>query len=202
MEHTLYINLLHRTDRKEECENEFKPLNVDAVRVEAISHPNGALGCSLSHIKCIQLAKKNKWSRVCICEDDIMFTDPSALLASLDLFLKSGIHWDVLLLGANIAPPYSKVTDHWMKVSNAQTTTGYIVNEHYYDTLLENFMVGVSNKYPIDIYWKVLQRDDWYILLPLSVTQRPSYSNIENRMVNYTAAMLNDKMYLNTSSIK
>jgi GR25 family glycosyltransferase involved in LPS biosynthesis len=195
MEHTLYINLSERTDRKEQVENEFKSVHIDAYRVNAISHVNGALGCSLSHIKCIQIAKEQKWSCVCICEDDIMFTNPVLLMESLELFLKSGVPWDVLLLGSNIAPPYSNVTDHWMKVSNAQTTTGYIVKEHYYDKLLENFQEGITRKYPIDIYWKLLQqKDNWYILLPLSVTQRPSYSNIEKRMVNYTNAMLNDKI--------
>ena len=192
MDHTLYINLSDRTDRKEQVEHEFTQLNVPFERVDAIAHFKGSIGCTLSHIKCVQMAKERNWSQVCGCEDDIMFTNPSLFKKNLELFLKSEIEWDVLLLGANIAPPYQNICPFCMQVYNAQTTTGYIVKEHYYDTLLDNFRT--SNQRPIDIHWKQLQqKDKWYILLPLTVVQRPSYSNIENRMVNYTNAMLNTK---------
>lgn len=192
MDHTLYINLSDRPDRKEQVEHELTQLNATFTRIEAVPHQKGSVGCTLSHIKCIELAKENNWPHVCVCEDDIMFTNPTLFKTKLALFLKSDITWDVLLLGANLAPPYTNATPFCMKVYNAQTTTGYIVKEHYYDTLLENFYASL-NKSPIDIYWKKLQKDQWYILMPLTVVQRPSYSNIENRVVNYTNAMLNTK---------
>ena len=43
----------------------------------------------------------------------------------------------------------------------------------------------------IDKYWFNLQsKDRWYLIIPLTVTQREDYSDIEKRPTNYTPAML------------
>ena len=55
---TLFINLEHRKDRLEHASREFKKMNIDAERVDAIKHNVGAIGCSMSHIKCLEIAKK------------------------------------------------------------------------------------------------------------------------------------------------
>jgi hypothetical protein len=49
----------------------------------------------------------------------------------------------------------------------------------------------LTSRYAVDVYWKSLQkRDNWIIPLPLTVTQLSTYSNIENRVVNYDTFML------------
>jgi len=204
MHHVFYINLKHRVDRMHQAETQFKSMGVTAERVDAIPCRNGAIGCALSHIKCIELAKERRMPYACICEDDILFLDPEKTKQSVSNLLTS--KWDVMLLGANIAPPYFKINNQCMTVRNAQTTTGYIIKQAYYDTLLQNIRTGISGLllyqnpkvYAIDIYWKKLQKlDRWIILLPLSVVQRPDYSDIEGKHVNYTTYMLSDKSFLN-----
>lgn len=37
----------------------------------------------------------------------------------------------------------------------------------------------------IDIYWKKLQNDKWYVTNPVLGYQRESYSDIEKRITNY-----------------
>jgi hypothetical protein len=45
--------------------------------------------------------------------------------------------------------------------------------------------------FAIDKYWFTLQsKHDWYLLTPLTVTQREDYSDIEKRATNYSRAML------------
>ncbi len=207
MDNIVYINLKYRIDRKNHAEKQFLKLGVNAIRVDAINKMDGAVGCTMSHIKCIEMAKQNNWSTVCICEDDILFTNPDLFKSQLKRFLQSDIKWDVLLLGANLAPPVDK-HEFYLKVYNAQTTTGYIVSQHYYDTLLKNFKEGLEfltkgiNKksYAIDMYWKQLQiQDNWFILHPLSVVQESTYSDIEGTFVNYSKYMLDDKSNINTS---
>jgi len=45
--------------------------------------------------------------------------------------------------------------------------------------------------YAIDKYWfQLQQRDKWYLVIPLTVTQREDYSDIEKRATNYSRAML------------
>lgn len=51
------------------------------------------------------------------------------------------------------------------------------------------------NKYAIDMYWIQLQKKDtWIIVVPLTVTQIESYSDIEKQHVNYAPAMLHYKV--------
>ena len=45
--------------------------------------------------------------------------------------------------------------------------------------------------YAIDKYWFNLQSiHKWYLIVPLTVTQREDYSDIEKRPTNYTPVML------------
>lgn len=201
LEHTLYINLEQRRDRREHAEAEFKKLGVHAERVNAVKLEACSVGCTLSHIKCIKLAKERKYEQVFICEDDITFTNPELFKEQLTKFYENDdILWDILIIGGNNIPPFQKVESYCARIFNCQTTTGYIIKESYYDTLLANFKESADNliKYPerkrefaIDIYWKRLQiQDFWYMLMPSTVTQYESYSDIEKRYVNYEFLLL------------
>lgn len=208
IKNTLYINLSSRVDRKQHVENELAKIGVPYERFNAIKLPNGALGCSMSHLKCLQIAKEKKWSHVFICEDDIQFLDPELFKKKLDTFLKSHINdWDVLLVAGNNMPPYIPIDDTCVQVKQCQTTTGYIVKQHYYDTLIANFKLGIQGLmrephkhviYAIDKYWFFLQQQDrWFLIVPLTVVQRTDYSDIEKKMVNYKRIMTDlDKTHL------
>jgi GR25 family glycosyltransferase involved in LPS biosynthesis len=201
LNHILYINLDHRTDRKEHLIGEFKKLGIEhAQRFPAIRMQAGNVGCTLSHIRCLELAKSRKWPYVCICEDDITFTNSAVFLESLRKFAESDISWDVLVLGGNNAPPFTPINNYCVRVQNIQTTTGYIVTKEYYDVLLANFKEGLDRlmrepekkkQFSLDIYWKGLQfRDRWYCLIPLTVIQYYDYSDIEEKVMDYSGMML------------
>lgn len=201
MDNTLYINLAHRKDRKEHIEKQFVSLGVESTRIEAIECVQGAIGCAMSHVKSLEYAKEQGWPTVCICEDDIEFTNPVLFKQQLHDFLNNFTVWDVLLLGTNMGPPFNKEKGCF-RVRNAQTTTGYIVKNHYYDTLIACFRKSIGclihdynpKLYAIDIQWKYFQEKDiWYVLDPLTVIQRADYSDIEKRDVCYGNAMLHSK---------
>ena len=200
-ENILYINLDHRTDRLEHVKQEMEKMGfINAERFPAIKLQAGNAGCTVSHIKCIELAKQRNWSQVFICEDDITFTNPNQFMDSSKKFVDSNIQWDVLVIGGNNCPPFQQIGDFCAKVQNIQTTTGYIVKQHYYDILLNNFKEGLTNlirepalkkQYSLDIYWKQLQIvDKWFVLTPLTVIQYYDYSDIEERVVDYSHLML------------
>ena len=65
---TLFINLEHRNDRLEHATEEFKKIGIKAERVDAIKKDAGAVGCTMSHIKCLEIAKKRNYDYVFICE--------------------------------------------------------------------------------------------------------------------------------------
>jgi GR25 family glycosyltransferase involved in LPS biosynthesis len=202
-DHTIFINLDSRVDRLVQVKAELLQWGIqNPERFNAVKTAKGAIGCTLSHIKCLELAKERNYPHVFICEDDIHCVDIPRMRAQLDEFYKAspGDTWDVLILGGNNAPPYRLLNDGLMQVYNCQTTTGYIVKQHYYDKLIANFREGIQHlmrnpanhrEFAIDMYWKRLQQQDrWFMLVPLTITQRASYSNVEERDVDYTKMML------------
>jgi glycosyl transferase family 25 len=196
-----YINLEHRTDRNSHIISQLNSVGlVNFERFNAIKHENGAIGCSMSHLKCLELAKERKYDHILICEDDTTFLNSEVFINSINNFFLKNIKWDVLLLGGNNQPPYNYIDETCIKVSHCQTTTCYIVREHYYDTLIDNFKLGLlqlknepskHSIYAIDMYWTLLQKqDNWLLLTPLTVIQREDYSDIQKINVNYKSEMV------------
>jgi glycosyl transferase family 25 len=209
IKHAFYINLENRTDRKEYVEEQLKSIGINAERFNAVKMENGAVGCSLSHFKCLEIAYKNNWDHILICEDDITFLNPELFKTQLNTFLKNRqkTEWDVILLGGNNIPPYKVIDDTCVQVTRCQTTTGYIVNGHYIKKLMENVKLGIQNlvrnpsfhqKFAIDKFWFYLQnKDKWFLITPLTVTQKPGYSDIEKKETNYNNLMTDlDKLFL------
>ena len=85
-QHTLYINLDERPDRRNHVENELRNLGITGERFPAKKTTDGAVGCSLSHIECLQIAKRNNYPQVFICEDDIQFLQPDLLTHNIERF--------------------------------------------------------------------------------------------------------------------
>lgn len=209
LKHTLFINLDHRPDRLTHAAAEFNKIGIDGIveRFPGILTTAGNVGCTLSHIKCLEIAIERNYPHIFICEDDITFTNPPLFMENLTKLYQSGIEWDVLVVGGNTVPHFSKINDYCVRTFNVQTTTGYIVKQHYYNTLLQNFREGIQlllknphrkAEFCIDIYWKKLQQQHmWILLMPLTVTQYEDYSDIEKRVVNYHNIMLDfEKKYL------
>ena len=199
MDHILYINLHKRPDRKDHVEQQLQQLGYTGTRMEAVECVQGAIGCGQSHIQCLEYAQEQNWPYVCIMEDDITFTNPTLFKSQLRTFLSRVKQWDVLLLGTNMGFPFQQHKGY-LRVFNAQTTTGYIVKKHYYSVLLDTFKKSVRqlqqeytpSLYAIDIQWKSLQgAGHWYVLFPLTIVQREDYSNIEETRVNFIHHMLN-----------
>lgn len=200
IKHAFYINLLSRPDRKHHVEGQLQSIGINAERFNAIKMPNGAIGCSMSHLKIIETAKANDWDHVLIVEDDILFTNPHLFVRQFNKFLSNHKDFDVVLIAGNNLPPYKTIDDSCVQVTHCQTTTGYLVQKHYYDILIKNYKDGIlllmkepakHFVYAIDKFWLNLQAiHNWYLIIPLTVTQREDYSDIEKRPTNYTHVML------------
>jgi glycosyl transferase family 25 len=201
IKHAYYINLERRTDRKEHVTNQFNQLGIPVSRFNAIQMKNGAIGCSMSHLKLLQSAVLNDFEHILIVEDDIKFLDPELFKTQFNKFIEvHGNNWDVILFAGNNVPPYKKIDDTCIKVTRCQTTTGYLVNGHYIKTLMQNVKQGLTNllnrpddrkQFAIDIFWFNLQlKDRWFLITPLTVVQREDYSDIEERVVNYEKLMV------------
>lgn len=186
-----YINLDERRDRRECVEKQLNALGMPYERFPAIKHRKGLIGCVRSHIQCLTLAKERNMPSVLIVEDDAEFLDIQAC--------KSAPLCDVAVLGGVYSSTGKRLSDKFITGITAQTTVAYICHAHYYDTLIANFeescklleQTNIGDSYALDQYWKRLQaKDNWVFAYPILVKQRPDFSNIENKQVNYDSAYL------------
>ena len=199
LENIFYINLKSRPDRKEQVEKELYALSPTSnIRRIDDAVAGGPIGCAYSHITAIKLAQELKLPHICIVEDDIVFTNKELLLTNMDKFISSVPEWDVLMLAGNVCESIP-IGDFALNVTKALCCAGYIVREHYYETLLLNFINGYQmlricpsvNEYIIDVHWHRRQKLDlWFIIYPLTVTQRKGYSDIQKKYVDYDKFML------------
>ena len=210
IKNVLYINLDSRMDRRVHFESQFTKMGLTPQRFSAIRNADGAIGCSMSHVACLELAIQNEWDHVLVCEDDATITKPGQLVYQVNQFLnRFNDGWDVLLLAGNNYQPFRQESPECVRVANCQTTTAYLVRRPYFETLLANFKDGLKHLiaepsqqpvYTIDQYWKNLQRTDrWYLIVPITVIQRADYSNISKRRVDYSESMTRvDKKWYGT----
>ena len=202
LKNNYYINLEYRKDRNIHTINELKKIGIDNPnRFNAIKHDKGSIGCQMSHLEVLKLARDRGLHYVTIFEDDILFLKPEETLVKLDRIVNSDLEWDVILLGGNNYPPYKKINDDCIKVNNCQARTAYIVKKSYYDTLINQWSYALDKllvtkpgpiyeSYRGDMSWKPLQKKDNFLLItPLKVVQKESYSDIEKKNVNYVDMM-------------
>ena len=202
IKNVFYINLEHRIDRNNHVQQQLETIGLNSVaqRFNAIKMENGAIGCSMSHLALLKNAVKKRFDHILIVEDDIQFLNPELFKTQFNLFLEThGNNWDVILFAGNNIPPYDKIDETCVKVQMCQTTTGYLVNGHYIEKLINNVRTGLTNLlrmpqhrslYAIDTYWFNLQKSDrWFLIVPLTVIQREDYSDIEKKVMNYKNIM-------------
>ena len=191
----LYINLEERQDRKKHIEEELIKINLKGERFNAIKHQKAALGCTLSHIECLEIAVKNNYDHILVFEDDVLFLNPELFIIQFNKFVKTNNDWDVIFLGGNNVAPYKEINETSIKVNKCQCAMAYLIKgQPYIKKVLDNFKESITAGYPVDLYWwELQQKDNWYLIIPLSVVQREDYSDIEKKNVNYINQMLEIK---------
>lgn len=192
------INLDDRLDRWTALQSELKDWpNVE--RVSAIKHSPGWVGCTLSHIKCLELAKKRNYEWVLILEDDCMMK-PNALqnFKSLLPFLwKNRNKWDVFMGGIScgITPDF-KLTGNQKFISrnpNLYQVSG--CNSHFcmlhrdsYTRILEKIPKNPSNYIHSENAIDTWYRDNFRVwsTSPFIAIQREGFSDILNNYSDTT----------------
>jgi hypothetical protein len=194
-----YINLDNRTDKRYHIETSVLPyfdgtlLESRIERFSAIRNPNGALGCSFSHLEIARKAKLTGARYYLVFEDDFEFIICKEEFHKWlsGLFSLPQLDFKVVMLAYNALQnePYSEIL---YKTHNAQTTAGFIVNCDYLDELLACWEYGISKfletgehwNWACDQCWKVLQKEKWFIASKRIGKQKSSISDIGQKWVD------------------
>jgi glycosyl transferase family 25 len=191
----VFINLSHREDRRHQITGELERVGFDQFRrFDAIMADPGGLGCALSH-----LAVLNSWGRIpdrllLIAEDDCQFLLPTDRINDLiaEFHRSTGDVLSLAYSAYDLAPIEGEPL--FRRAFDTQTMACYLVKPHMVDPL-----IGIARKSidlfhagrpyqeaAIDRVWKELQSTaTFFVPVDRAARQRPSYSDIEQRMVDY-----------------
>ena len=198
IEKIIYINLDRRNDRREQIEQELKTMDLydKAERFQAIDRPKkGIVGCTYSHLAVLKYAKENNWKNVLILEDDFTFlVDKETFETKLQEFFNANIPYDVCMISYHIQREEATNYPFLKKVIEAQTASGYIVHQDFYDKIIElyEYAAPILDKhmqhwiYANDQIWKRLQpQANWYALETRCGKQRSGYSDNSDKFMEY-----------------
>ena len=199
-----YINLEHRTDRKEQFLKEMEKLGIPEtklVRIDAIRTEGfGILGCGLSHKKALTTFLESEHKNCIIFEDDFIFTlDMNYTHFLLRKIFEENILFDVVMLAGKLMDEKDTQFSFLKKVIDGQTASAYLITREFAPKLVELLTESTKllddwhkktgerkHEYCNDIYWKKLQPEsNWYRLFPKLGIQRESYSDNDLRITNY-----------------
>jgi glycosyl transferase, family 25 len=204
---TYCINLDHRADRWEEASRNYEAFGVptgSVTRWSAVADNQfGACGCAKSHVAALAHFLTQESAPWClILEDDFDFVRPwGEFVESFNKLVAEKVEWDALLLMGTAAIAYEPLACGFARIFEARSAAAYMVTRKYAATLLGCFAEAVPHleamreignrdfvtmRFAIDMVWQRLQRRDrWFIGTPTFGRQRPSFSDIEQRHVNY-----------------
>ena len=192
----IYINLEKRKDRREEIENELNTFGLRYERFEAIETPGfGILGCGLSHLSVLKLAKERQYKNILILEDDFKFLVTKEKFENLlNLFFSTNIDYNICMISYNLLKKTESKCDFLWKSLDVQTASGYIINSNYFDKLIDLYSWAMplleQTKahwlYANDVVWKKYQlNDNWYCFKTRIGRQRASWSDNSDSFADY-----------------
>jgi glycosyl transferase family 25 len=198
IEKVIYINLDYRLDRRASIERQLSVFSPEkCMRFSAIYNEKGYIGAAQSHMRALEIAIENNYKNLLICEDDMIWND---LEKNYCIFKYLALHkkYDVIVLGGSGAS-YEKES---LKLYSAHAPICYLVNQHYFKTLLDNYRESVELiqqfyhpfTFGIDQYWKSLQaKGNWYIVRPCLSYQGFNFSDLDNGVIDHTLTYVPDK---------
>jgi GR25 family glycosyltransferase involved in LPS biosynthesis len=208
-DHIFCLNLDKRKDRWEDSQVEFKKHNIENVeRFSAIDgmalnlplsnnidqngyvHPPhinginiGAIGCGLSHLFMIKIAKRAGYKNILILEDDVCFHE------NLNIEFEKAVQnlpndWDMLYFGGNhFAGKPIHYDDNLYRITCTVTTHAIGINYKMYDNLIDR-LINISK--PTDCSYADLQKmTNCYVTNPHLAWQKSGYSDVQTSVQGY-----------------
>ena len=178
-----FITLKERTDRLNKLIASFEKFkNINLIKVDGVKHIIGAIGCFMSHQKCIQLAKDNKMKNIFVIEDDCtpVGDDFEEKIIQLKNYFDNIDDWCIFLGGGTFS--HKNIIKKFNDKLNL-----YLINHAFdmhfvcYNNIIFNMFLKANPKScPIDHFWK--HKMQALVVIPFIAIQDTSYSDIINEV--------------------
>ena len=168
---------------------------VKLERWQASPDVNGALGCARSHASLMENFISEDLDFALVVEDDIDFLVPEWRLLEVIAEFLNNPTLDVLCLANSNQIPPRRISPTLSITCSTQTAAAYLLKRRAAKPLLKKFRNSVrlfgagepKRVAAIDQQWKAVQRGRLIFAVPHEkiARQRPSFSDIEGRTVDY-----------------
>jgi GR25 family glycosyltransferase involved in LPS biosynthesis len=152
----------------------------------------------MSHINTLNDMINNNYNNCIIFEDDFEFISNDFNKKINSIFINN-IDYDIISLASNIHKLADCNYPHLKRLILGQTTSAYLINKKFVKIFVDHISVGLNHfvhytqknipadhLFTIDQYQRILQLDyKWYVFYPVLGKQRESFSDIEQKIVNY-----------------
>lgn len=195
------INIDARTDKYEQIVADLEargiqnyerfsaivPKSYDTPAIKALYNASyfgqGVVGCKLSHIQVIKLAKARGYNSILILEDDALFKPNFEHLIHKVITESERVDWDMLYLGANHKQRGDFCTSTLKRCTEAYTTSSYIIRSLIYDHVIDSINIPVE----IDTFYAryIQPKFKCLCVYPNIMGQRKSLSDISHQITDY-----------------
>lgn len=183
---TLVINLNKDTERMKTLREDFKFAGwpVPLERVEAVERKPGYIGCTLSHMKCMELALERGYDWVLILEDDCLLKPRARdrFTALLPELWERRSEWDNYYAGpVGIYPEngYKVINKHLGLIQIGGDSTHFVlIHKEACKNILKKLR-SLEDIEKIDIYYRTHLRT--FTSVPYIAIQKPGESNVQIR---------------------
>lgn len=191
------LNLKTRTDRREHIVNQLQKINcnnyiiIDAIDgkelVNTTRLTNGMLGLNHTYLKIYDEWVKESPDNIIIIEDDCVFLD-NFNEELLNYMSNIPSDWEMLYFGGNhnyhVGSQTEKINDYCIKLNNTYTAHCVVLKNYVFEEFIKNIR---SMEIENDVYMATLQKKyNAYSTSKKITTQLPNFSDIENRLVDYS----------------
>jgi GR25 family glycosyltransferase involved in LPS biosynthesis len=185
------INLDKRQDRLYKAITQFKELGIENLveRFSAICPPNGdgRLGCLLSHIEIIKMAKSLNLKNVLVLEDDVQFINTDSITEAINQLRNK--NWGLFYFGYNSHKPLQKVDKNLLKIERCYAAHAVAYNSSMFDYAIEEFNKDKIKIIDVWLSQSVQTKYECFGCYPITAIQNPGYSDIEKVETNYDFIM-------------
>jgi len=184
------ISLMGSIDRREKISEEFRKVGIyDRVNfILGMPSDTPAYDCDKTHAYCLREALENNCENALIFEDDAYWIRDDTLEVLAKSIQDLPDDWDLFYLGGSVFTPAKKVTGHLARMNMVSSLVSYSVNRHFFEKVSNS----ITPDDPLDnvIARKIMPFSNSYLAVPPLTCQRPSWSNVQKRDVDYTDMML------------
>lgn len=192
---TYLINLPRRTDRLEVSKRILQQHGIDFELCEAIALQNGADGIRQTMIGLFtHILQNTDYDKVLILEDDVDFIELNSsrrgnyrnVWMQIQLAMSElPPDFDLLFLGANVYKPLLPYSKNLLKLTGAVANHAIIYTRKAMAELLELYTNNPKSITDSLMDTHIVSRGTCYIMNPMIAVQRPDFSDIEGKPVNY-----------------